>query len=189
MNQGRQQRIIVGVSGSPASQAALRWAAGEARLRGAVLHVLHVSDPVRPHAPYAAPRDRPAPEQQRQAQASLDTVVRGVFGAAVPGWVTLLLAEGSPARVLVQCSAEADLLVLGSTTSGGQAEPPAGPVVRACLAHARCPLVIISSSVPPDPVPRPGRAAVAGGEAEARTGELRGCEAREPRAQYLGELA
>jgi hypothetical protein len=37
-------RILVGVDGSPAAAAALRWAAAEARLRGMRLHVVHARD-------------------------------------------------------------------------------------------------------------------------------------------------
>ena len=43
MSNVRHQVIVVGVSGSPASGAALSWAAEEARLRGARLHVVRVT--------------------------------------------------------------------------------------------------------------------------------------------------
>ena len=41
--------IVVGVDGSPGSDAALRWAAGEARLRGSSLRIVHVYH--LPHVP------------------------------------------------------------------------------------------------------------------------------------------
>ena len=51
-------RILVGVDGSPAAAAALRWAAAEARLRGMRLHVVHARDqhPVEAGALRAAER-------------------------------------------------------------------------------------------------------------------------------------
>jgi nucleotide-binding universal stress UspA family protein len=56
------RRIVVGVDGSAASQAALRWAAGEAGLRRAGLLVIHVWDRTRRQiAPYATRRGRPTP--------------------------------------------------------------------------------------------------------------------------------
>jgi len=47
-------QILVGIDGSEASAAALRWAAAEARFRGLRLHVVYVRDPDEPElAPYA----------------------------------------------------------------------------------------------------------------------------------------
>jgi nucleotide-binding universal stress UspA family protein len=53
MSNDHRQLIVVGVSGSPASRAALSWAAEEARLRSARLRVVRVWDPARRAAPYA----------------------------------------------------------------------------------------------------------------------------------------
>jgi nucleotide-binding universal stress UspA family protein len=142
-----QQRIVTGVNGSGASQAALRWAAAEASMRHAELHVVHAWDPVQHRAPYASASASSAADQERQAaEGRLDAAMRAVFGPAPPGRVTAELAEGRAERVLVEHSAGADLLVLGATTASDPAARPAGPVVRACLAHARCPVVIISAT-------------------------------------------
>jgi nucleotide-binding universal stress UspA family protein len=149
MEDRRQQRIFAGFSGSPASQAALTWAASEARLRNASLHVLHVWDPVRHHASYAV-FPSPTREQKRQsASRRLTTVMHAVFGPATPEWVTAELAEGQPERVLVQRSSRAGLLVIGATTRGDPLIRPAGPVVRACVTHARSPLVIVNVTAGP----------------------------------------
>jgi nucleotide-binding universal stress UspA family protein len=101
-----QPRIVVGVSGSAASQAALRWAAAEADMRHAALHVVHVWDPVRRRAPYAPSSAGPAEEQDGQAaEDRLAAVTRAVFGPALAGRVTAELAQGRPERVLVEHSA------------------------------------------------------------------------------------
>jgi nucleotide-binding universal stress UspA family protein len=149
MDTGRQQRIVVGVSGSRASQAALSWAAGEARLRSAALCVVHVWDPVPHRAPYALASSQSREQQRQTAHDRLADALSGVFGPATPRWVSAEMAEGVAERVLVQRSAGTGLLVIGATTPADQLDPPAGPVVRACLTHAQCPLVIISAAAGP----------------------------------------
>jgi nucleotide-binding universal stress UspA family protein len=142
-----RQHIVVGVSGSLASGAALSWAAEEARLRKARLHVVRVWDPARHAAPYAAAGATPTSEEkQTAARDDLAAVMRAEFGPASPDGVTAELAEGMPERVLVDRSADADLLVLGVTAPAWLAGRSAGPVVRACLARAQCPVVIISDA-------------------------------------------
>ena len=143
MAEQRQQHIVVGVNGSVASRTALRWAAEEARLRRAELHVVRAWDPVRHAAPYAAIDATPTGEERRAAaDDGLMASMRAVFGAATPYDVTAELAEGMPERVLVARSAAADLLVLGVTAPAWRA----GPVIRACLTGARCPVVVIGAA-------------------------------------------
>ena len=71
--------------------------------------------------------------------------MRGVYGVEIPPRVTAELAEGTAERVLVQRSREAVLLVLGAA-GAHLAGRPAGPVIRACMRSARCPLVIITAT-------------------------------------------
>jgi nucleotide-binding universal stress UspA family protein len=140
------QQIIVGVHQSAASLAALRWAAAEARLRRAKLHVVHAWEPAVRRASYAILGDSTVSGQERlRAQSVLAAVMRGVYGIEIPPGVTAELAEGTAERVLVQRSGEASLLVLGAA-GAHLAGRPAGPVIRACMRSARCPLVIITAS-------------------------------------------
>ena len=140
------QQIIVGVHQSAASLAALRWAAAEARLRHAELHVLHAWEPAVRRASYAILGDSRVSGQERlRAQGVLAAVMRGVYGSKLPPGITAELAEGTAERVLVQRSREATLLVLGAATAH-LAGRPAGPVIRACMRSAQCPLVIITAS-------------------------------------------
>jgi nucleotide-binding universal stress UspA family protein len=144
-----RQRIVVGVSGSLASGAALSWAAEEARLRNTTLHVVRVWDPAKHAASYAAAGATPTgEEEQTAARDGLAAAMRAEFGPAVPDGVTAELAEGVPERVLVDRSADADLLVLGGTAPAWLAGRSAGPVVRACLARAWCPVVVIVDRAP-----------------------------------------
>jgi len=157
MDENHRHRVVVGVSRSAASQAALLWAADEARLRKADLHVVRVWDPARHAAPYAAPGSIPTGEEDREAaREGLAATIRAAFGPEMPAGVTVELAEGMPERVLVDRSAAADLLVLGPPHPPWMVGRAAGPVVRACLEHARCAVVVVTAADgPPVPTGRP----------------------------------
>jgi nucleotide-binding universal stress UspA family protein len=147
MQENGQQHILAGFSGSQASMTALRWAIDEARLRRADLQVVRVWDPARHAAPYASAGERPTGDEQETAvRAGLAAAMRDAFGPAVPDGVSAEVTEGRPERVLVARSAAADLLVLGEAMPTWRADQSAGPVVRACLAHASCPVVIVGSA-------------------------------------------
>ena len=62
------------------------------------------------------------------------------------------IAEGLAARVLLDQSAGADMLVLGRNSHGPDPYRAAGPVIRVCLRAAQCPVVVIGTAdaVPPD---------------------------------------
>jgi nucleotide-binding universal stress UspA family protein len=148
MNSARPPVVMVGVSESSASAAALRWAADEARRRNAALRVVHGWD-AEPRAPYAPAESRLAPAQQlAAADGELTCVLRLAFGPALPAGLSAELVHGPPERVLIDRSAEADLLVLGSAAPPTAAGRVVGPVVRACLHRAQCPVVVVGA---PDP--------------------------------------
>jgi nucleotide-binding universal stress UspA family protein len=142
-----QQRIVVGVKRSATSLAALRWAAAEARLRHATLHVVHAWEPAARRASYAILGDNPVGGQERlRAKDNLAAIMRAAFGTEVPAGITAEVAEGMAERVLAQHSRDAGLLVLGATADAEMTGRPAGPVIRACMRSARCPLVIITAA-------------------------------------------
>ncbi len=142
-----QQRIVVGVKRSAASLAALRWAAAEARLRHAILHVVHAWEPAARRASYAILGDNPVGGQERlRANDNLAAIMRAAFGAEMPAGITAEVAEGMAERVLAQRSRDTGLLVLGATADAEMTGRPAGPVIRACMRSARCPLVIITTA-------------------------------------------
>lgn len=138
---------MVGVDGSVASLAALRWAVREAGLRDTALHVVRAwEDAAKRVAPYASHamavrRDGGL----RAAQDRLQSQVAAALGAAPLAPVEVTVAEGLAARVLLDQAAGADLLVLGSALHG--APDGVGPVARACLRHAPCPVVVVSTAM------------------------------------------
>lgn len=103
-------------------------------------------------APYASHTCLPAgAEDHRRAADRLQANVAGVLGPASLVPVTVQVAEGLAARVLLDHAAGADLLVLGSATRC--APDGIGPVARACLRHAPCPVVVVSDAMTGIPVP------------------------------------
>lgn len=134
--------IVAGVSGSPASARALRWAADEAQRRHGRLKVVLAwrTQPRAFYAPSLAPQD--LAERQQRARDGLAATVRAVLGPELAAQVVTEVTEGNPERALIDSSAGADLLVLG-TASGQPAGHSIGPVVRTCLNRAHCPVVVV----------------------------------------------
>ena len=144
------RRIVVGVDGSAESVAALRWACREASLSAAEVHaVLALEAACHRVASYAVP----APRQISGSWGAAREVLRrsvSEASRAFPGVsVRTEITEGLAARVLLDHAAHADMLVLGQTSRGQDLYRAAGPVIRACLRAAPCPVVIISSADAP----------------------------------------
>ena len=147
MNEPAEPTIVVGVSGSPASARALSWAADEsARLHSRLKIVLIWSLDQRAfYAPAINPDD--LDRRQARAVAGLAATVRAVLGPEPPDGMTTEVAQGMAERALVDQSLGADLLVLGSA-SGLVSGRSIGPVIRACLSHAHCPVVVVGPEGP-----------------------------------------
>ena len=145
------RRIVVGVDGSVESVAALRWACREASLRGAEVHVVHVREEFcHSLASYAAV---PALTTADDISIEIDNLVHSVKSDLPPEVkVRGEVVEGLAARVLLDRCEGADMLVLGTSSDGAGEIRPAGPVIRACLRRASCPVVVISAAM--DPVQR-----------------------------------
>jgi nucleotide-binding universal stress UspA family protein len=140
------RRIVVGVDGSAESVAALRWACREASLSAAEVHaVLALEAACHRVASYAVP----APRQISGSWGAAREVLRLAVSEAAslfPGVsVHTEIAEGLAARVLLDHATHADMLVLGRTSHGPDMYRGAGPVIRACLRAAPCPVVVISA--------------------------------------------
>jgi len=142
--------IVVGVDGSPGSLEALRFAAAEARLRGARLRVVHAwTVPLAVALPEPAVLAQPLiPEPEfEQVRAALLVEGEKLLDEALAGLdapeVERVLAEGTPAHALVQAAEGADLLVVGSRGRGGFRGLLLGSVSQQCAHHAPCPVAIV----------------------------------------------
>jgi nucleotide-binding universal stress UspA family protein len=110
-----EPRVIVGVDGSPESVEALGWAAKYAAATGATVTAVHAWHyPAAGPVPAGRPPQAITDEVKAMMQESLDKALTQVFGTTKPEKVGTKLAYGHPAMVLVDESAGADLLVVGS---------------------------------------------------------------------------
>jgi nucleotide-binding universal stress UspA family protein len=113
--------VVVAVDGSEHAARAARWAAEEATLEHRRLVVLCVGD-------VAAPTAHAAAATIRELYPDVTTVAT--------------VAPGDPRQVLVEVSAHAFMLVLGSRGRGALASMLLGSVGAAVSAHASCPVVV-----------------------------------------------
>jgi nucleotide-binding universal stress UspA family protein len=115
------------------------------------VHAVHVrEEQCHSLASYAVPALSTADD----VPTDVDDFVRSVKADQAPG-VELHVEEvdGLAARVLLDRCAGADMLVLGTSGDVPGALRSAGPVIRACLRRAPCPVVVISAAQ--DPMQRP----------------------------------
>ena len=136
-------RIVVGVDGSEASDAALGWALEQARRTGDEVQVVHVW-----HYPEigelltANPFELQHDELQAEAEEQLRRAI-GRVGAPPDVRIDPVLAMGRAAEVLLRAAGEADLLVVGSRGRGGVTGLLLGSVSQHCVQHAPCPVVVV----------------------------------------------
>ncbi len=136
------QLVVVGVDGSAESVAALKWAAAYAGATGARLRVVmawHYPATVGPAPVGVAPAA--VTEEVRQHMA--ESLAKAVAEAAVGPETEQQIGYGHPAQVLVDQSAEADLLVVGHRGHGAFTGMLVGSVSIHCVTHAHCPVVVV----------------------------------------------
>ncbi|MEU0644966.1 universal stress protein [Streptomyces umbrinus] len=140
--------IVVGVDGSEASMAALRWAAEQARALNTHVVAVYAWEPKGSGcAPYAPAPARPTHAEQRvEAAQLLASTVREVFGSRIDDSVRAVVVEGPPARMLLDQASRAALLALGRKTHEENCMPAFGMVCRACLRSATVPVVTVPAT-------------------------------------------
>jgi nucleotide-binding universal stress UspA family protein len=151
----RSGRIVLGVSTSPAGLQALRYGVTESRRRGAPLYAVRAFAFEPPwHGPEVARfRDQFAADALRYVREAFDTAMAGV-----PCDIDVRI-ETPNARtehaLIAAANNIADVLVLG----GHLWRRRPGRLIRYCLRHAGCPVVIVP---PPDFARIGGRTAARG---------------------------
>ena len=140
-----KQLIVVGVDGSETAKAAVRWAAAEARERGATLELVAAWDvPTNTYGFSLAPiTDDVVTGLMKAAEENVGNALEVVRAEAGDVEATTTVLEGQAARVLLDVSNGADLLVVGSRGLGGFRELLLGSVSQQCAHHAACPVVIV----------------------------------------------
>ena len=133
--------IIVGVDGSPSSVAALSWAVRQAEIVGSRVHAVIAWQYPVVYGMYGMSEEI---DWAANAQETIDVAVKQAIGSDTD-IVTTYVVEGHPAQVLVDASAEADLLVVGNRGHGGFVQALLGSVSEAVVAHASCPVLVLRS--------------------------------------------
>jgi nucleotide-binding universal stress UspA family protein len=143
-------RIVVGVDGSESSILATRWAAQEAHLRDATLDLVSACDLPSYTEGYgygpAAVTDDLAQELRKVAEENLAAALVEARAQARDARAQIRAVEGQAARVLLDASRNADLLVVGSRGLGGFRELLLGSIGQQCAHHATCPVVIVRAA-------------------------------------------
>ena len=141
-----EHRIVVGVDGSEPSKQALRWGAHLAARFGARLDAVAAWDFPTGYGFASVPPDWDPARDMRQA---LDETVQAVFGDQPPPGLRREAREGGAARVLIEASRGATMLVVGSRGHGGFTGLLLGSVSSNVAEHAPCPVLIIHGDQPP----------------------------------------
>jgi nucleotide-binding universal stress UspA family protein len=135
--------IVVGVDGSASSKAALRWALRQAHLTGAEVKAVTAWEvPVG----YRAPLVDSAAVEEVAINVVKDAIAEVTQGTEASP-ISYKVVPGNAASALLNESAGADLLVVGSRGHGGFVAALLGSTGQHCVHHATCPVVVIRESV------------------------------------------
>ncbi|MBF6556487.1 MAG: universal stress protein [Acidimicrobiales bacterium] len=132
---GTARRIAVGVDGSANATAALEWAATQAQLTGAVLAIVTAFGPGHVFVSVK--------EVNRVMREHVDEATAQAKRIAPELAIASRTHAGLPESVLIEESAVADLLVVGSRGRGGFTGLLLGSVSRRCVQLARCPVIVV----------------------------------------------
>jgi nucleotide-binding universal stress UspA family protein len=136
--------IVVGVDGSPGSRKALTWAAAEAADHRADLIVLNVWEhTLLPPAGSVSVSERYVPDPSQATADDLLQIIKEELGEEPPVIVRPHVKQGRPAKVLIDESSNADLLVVGKRGHGGFAGLVLGSVSQHVAAYANCPVAVV----------------------------------------------
>jgi nucleotide-binding universal stress UspA family protein len=131
----RTHRIVVGVDGSEHAALALDWAARQAGLTGAALDVVTTFGPEYLFV---------TPVEQEQANEKVLGGARARVAGVSPGAVVTVTSRlGWADQVLVDESAGAELLVVGTRGLGGFRGLTLGSIGRKCVHRATVPVVVV----------------------------------------------
>ncbi len=148
--------ILVGVDGSEPSHAAVAWAAREAVMRHVPLRLIHMvtaAVPMYPEMPLSMGMGMWRDEDGRRVLHHAVKVAEDIVGTARPIPISSELKCAPPVSTLVQLSATAELLVVGSHGRSAVARGLLGSVSSGVVRRAECPVAVIRDSQPPAGAP------------------------------------
>jgi nucleotide-binding universal stress UspA family protein len=131
--------IVVGVDGSSSSLDALTWAVAQAALTGATVQAVIAWDYPSLYGAYPI---GDSVDWGINAQQIIDTALDTALGKD-SAKVSSTVVQGHPARVLIDASAGAELLVVGNRGHGEFTEMLLGSVSQHVVSHATCPVLVM----------------------------------------------
>ncbi|MHA7651088.1 universal stress protein [Mycobacterium sp. ML4] len=138
--------IVVGVDGSAASNAAIFWAAREAAMRHVPLTLVHMLNPVVPTYPQPPTPSGVAVWQKDDGRQLLEHAVK-IAEDALSGDRTIQITSevkaSAPVPTLAEMSADAEMVVVGSTGRSAIERVLLGSVSSGLLHNAKCPVAVI----------------------------------------------
>jgi nucleotide-binding universal stress UspA family protein len=136
-----RRRIVVGVDGSESSIHALEWAQRLGSGIGAEIDAITTWEYP---ATYGMSAGLPAEwNPAEDAAQTLATALKSAFDDDEPGGIRSVIVEGHPAKVLLDASVDAEMLVVGSRGHGGFVGLLIGATSAYCAEHALCPVVVV----------------------------------------------
>lgn len=139
--------VVVGVDGSSSALRAARWAAARAAERGVGLRLVHAFElPVRPSSEEVT--DPSVRELLHRQGTTWLASTRAAAGKVAPGLsIEAVSADASAAALLIEESASASLVVLGSRGLGGLTGLVIGSTAAAVACHGHCPMVVLRGEI------------------------------------------
>lgn len=148
------KHLIVGIDGSPESEAAMTWALEEAARRDLEVELIYaLAVPVVSDA-YGMVMTRPdIDELTDYSQQLLDAALTSARDAAPEVTVSARLASGPPAAVLIEASKHAEGLVVGTRGLGAISGKLLGSVSVRLAGKSICPVFVVPPEWRERPVP------------------------------------
>ncbi|WP_086849662.1 universal stress protein [Amycolatopsis kentuckyensis] len=136
--------VVVGVDGSPTSEQAIAVAFEEASLRGVPLIAVHAWSDITYEDTRGTARVLTQPESLEEGEQRLLTERLAGWQEKYPDVeIRRQLVRDRPRHVLLEASAEAQLVVVGSRGRGGFTGMLLGSTSQALVQHAQCPVLVV----------------------------------------------
>jgi nucleotide-binding universal stress UspA family protein len=152
-DQSEHLGIVVGVDGSTASTAAVRWAARRAAMRNTGLTIVHAAPPVAPGSSLIV-WTGPSPSevmraQEEQAQRLIDDAATTANDTAGGLHIHTKSILAAPVPALLELSKDAQIVVVGRRGRSSLSGVLLGSVSTAMIHRASCPSRSSTTNPPP----------------------------------------